>query len=394
MGKRERYCRYDYSLQQELLSQRENEGDEENISRLQGDLDTKNKELIEAQGENPLVYPHVSGSLCANVIADWTGIPIGSMVKDEAQTLLNMENLLGERVKGQDVAIGEISSTIRSAKTGMTNPDAPLGVFLCTGPSGVGKTELAMALADLLFGGEKFTTIINMSEYQEKHTVSQLKGSPPGYVGYGEGGVLTEGVRQKPYSIVILDEVEKAHRDVLNMFYQVFDKGSMRDGEGRDINFQNTAILMTSNLGSETILQACSEENIDSTTLIEAIRPELTAHFQPALLARCKIVPFIPLSPEVMKDIVRLKMDKIVKRLMDTHDAECVYGEELVDAIAQQCSTVETGARNIDTIIDGTLLPTLSQYILTQVGAENVEGLKIKIGNDESGQFSISFGDD
>ncbi len=203
-----------------------------------------------------MVYPHVSGAICAQVIGDWTGIPVGSMLKNEAQTLLELEKKLSERIKGQDAAVSEIASAIRSAKTKMTNPDAPLGVFLCTGPSGVGKTECAMALADLMFGGEKFSTVINMSEYQEKHTVSQLKGSPPGYVGYGEGGILTEAVRQKPYQIVILDEVEKAHRDVLNMFYQVFDKGIMRDGEGRDIDFKNTIILMTSNLGSDTILQA------------------------------------------------------------------------------------------------------------------------------------------
>ena len=231
-----------------------------------------------------------------------------------------------------------------------------------------------------------------MSEYQEKHTVSQLKGSPPGYVGYGEGGILTEAVRQKPYSIVILDEVEKAHRDVLNMFYQVFDKGIMRDGEGRDINFRNTVIIMTSNLGSNTILEACGgEERPTGADLVEAIRPELTAHFQAALLARCRTVPFYPLADDAMKTIVSLKLDKIAKRLKSIHDIDFVYSPELLDSIASQCTAVETGARNIDVVLDQTLLPSISQTLLAQLGSGEEQYKKAIVGYTEEGGFSMSF---
>ena len=239
-------------LQDELVNARESGADAAALDEKSKAVENAIQQLAEAQGETPMVFSHVSAAVCAQVISDWTGIPIGSMVKDEAKALLELEERIGQRVIGQDNAIAELANTIRSSKTGMGNPDAPLGVFLFTGPSGVGKTECALALADTLFGGEKFMTVINMSEYQEKHTVSQLKGAPPGYVGYGEGGILTEAVRQKPYSVVILDEVEKAHLEVMNLFYQVFDKGMMRDGEGREINFRNTLIIMTSNLASDT----------------------------------------------------------------------------------------------------------------------------------------------
>jgi len=355
-------------------------------------VDEKAAALAEVQGDSPMVYPYVSPSLCAQVIGDWTGIPVGNMMKDEARTLLELEQRIGERVIGQDEGIAELAEVVRSAKSGMSNPDAPIGVFLFTGPSGVGKTECALALADILFGGEKFTTVINMSEYQEKHTVSQLKGSPPGYVGYGEGGVLTEAVRQKPYSIVILDEVEKAHRDVLNMFYQVFDKGFMRSGEGRDINFRNTVIIMTSNLGSDTILKTCGveEQRPGKDELVEAVRGELTAHFQPALLARCRIIPFYPLAGEAMKKIVVLKLNKIVKRLKTTHGIDFEYAPELVEIIARQCQTVETGARNIDVVIDQTLLPSISQSLLAQMGSGEEQYKKVVVGFEE-GNFSIEF---
>jgi type VI secretion system protein VasG len=249
-----------------------------------------------------------------------------------------------------------------------------------------------MAMADLLFGGEKFSTVINMSEYQEKHTVSQLKGSPPGYVGYGEGGILTEAVRQKPYSIVILDEVEKAHRDVLNMFYQVFDKGMMRDGEGRDINFRNTVILMTSNLGSDTIMQAQAQGITDPKAIIEYIRPELTEHFQAALLARCSIIPFLPLTQDVLGSVIRLKMGKIEKRLLTAHEATCSYSEAVVESIAQRCSAAEAGARNIDMIINNSLLPAISSYLLSNVGEKSSDqGKCVVIDVDEAGEFVITF---
>jgi type VI secretion system protein VasG len=378
---------------QKKLTELPEEDKETPVEDLKKDVETKSAELEEIQGENPMVFPFVSKSICADVIGDWTGIPVGSMVKDEAKTLLELEKVIGERVIGQDEAIGQLAEVVRSSKSGMANPDSPIGVFLFTGPSGIGKTEAALALADVLFGGEKFSTVINMSEYQEKHTVSQLKGSPPGYVGYGEGGVLTEAVRQKPYSIVILDEVEKAHRDVLNMFYQVFDKGFMRSGEGRDINFRNTVIIMTSNLGSDTIIDLCSnaEERPDSATLTEAIRAEATAHFQPALLARCKVVPFYPLDTEAMRSIVELKLNKIVTRLKDTHGVDFEYADALVDSIAAQCSTVESGARNIDAVIDQSLLPAISQTLLAQLGSEDEPFTKIMVSSSEEKGLSISF---
>ncbi len=377
-------------LQKKLLEL--SKDDTEIRDTLRKDMETKVSELEQIQGDSPMVYPFVSATLCADVIGDWTGIPVGSMVKDEAKTLLELEKLIRERVIGQDESINEMAEVIRASKSGMSNPDSPLGVFLFTGPSGVGKTECALVLADILFGGEKFTTVINMSEYQEKHTVSQLKGSPPGYVGYGEGGVLTEAVRQKPYSIVILDEVEKAHRDVLNMFYQVFDKGIMRDGEGRDINFRNTVIIMTSNLGANTILEACGgEERPGSADLVEAIRPELTAHFQPALLARCRTVPFYPLEPGAMKSVVSLKLDKIVKRLKSIHDIDFEYSPELVESIASQCTAVETGARNIDVVLDQTLLPSISQTLLAQLGSGEQQYKKALVSFTEEAGFSMSF---
>src|SRR5690554_5677350 len=302
------------NLQNELVRLREDESEQNIIEEKNNEVNEAMKSLEDVQGETPMVFSHVSAPVCAQVIADWTGIPVGSMLKDEARALLELEQRLGERVIGQDSAIMELANTIRSSKTGMGNPDAPLGVFLFCGPSGVGKTECALALADSLFGGEKFMTVINMSEYQEKHTISQLKGSPPGYVGYGEGGILTEAVRQKPYSVIILDEVEKAHIEVMNLFYQVFDKGFMRDGEGREINFRNTIIIMTSNLGSDIIAEICSgEEEVSDSEIVSAIRPTLTARFQPALLARAKVIPFRILSKAVMRGVVALKLDKIAQ---------------------------------------------------------------------------------
>lgn len=349
------------------------------------------------QGDKPLVFPHVTAAVCGQVISDWTGIPVGSMVKDEAQTLLQLEERLSQRIVGQDEALAALASTIRASKTGMGNPDAPLGVFLFTGPSGVGKTECARALADILFGGEKFITTINMSEYQEKHTVSQLKGSPPGYVGYGEGGVLTEAVRQKPYSIILLDEVEKAHLEVMNLFYQVFDKGFMRDGEGREINFRTTIIIMTSNLASDTIVDLCTKDGAsrpNADELVTAIRPELSAHFQPALLARCKIVPFGPLDKDVMKGVVAMKLDVIAQRLKKAHGITLSISPSLVDSIADCCTAIEAGARNADAVIDGTLLPGISRQLLSHMGTEKGALSRLHIGPGENGDFEIIFSDE
>jgi type VI secretion system protein VasG len=357
------------------------------------EIQKKTADLKALQGESPMVFPNVSAEICAQVIGDWTGIPIGSMLKDEAAALLEIEQRLEARVVGQSDAIAELANCVRSAKSGMGNPDAPLGVFLFTGPSGVGKTECAMTLADTLFGGEKFLTVINMSEYQEKHTVSQLKGSPPGYVGYGEGGILTEAVRQKPYSIVLLDEVEKAHREVLNLFYQVFDKGFMRDGEGREINFRNTLIIMTSNLGSDTIIDLCGgEQPPEYAALKDAVRPELTAHFQPALLGRIRVLPFRPLDGAALAGIVGLKLDKIAKRIRKTYGIDFAYSSDFVNAIAGNCTTVEAGARNIDSLIDQVLLPQISRQLLAQLGEQGRPGCQqIRVELGEDGGFAVSF---
>jgi len=382
-------------LKEKLKAMREKKEKENIIFEALTGLDKELKNLEEIQGESPMVFPHVSASICGQVISDWTGIPVGSMVKDEAVTLLELEDRLRDRIVGQDDALASLASTIRSSKTGMGNPDAPLGVFLFSGPSGVGKTECARALADILFGGEKFITTINMSEYQEKHTVSQLKGAPPGYVGYGEGGILTEAVRQKPYSIVLLDEVEKAHLEVMNLFYQVFDKGFMRDGEGREINFRNTIIIMTSNLASDTIVDLCTQQDkeINADELVNSIRPELSAHFQPALLARSKIVPFRPLGKEVMKGVVAIKLDKIAQRLTKVHGITLSCSPALVDHIADCCTAIEAGARNADAVIDGVLLPGVSRQLLLHLG-EGKKYTRLHIGPAEDGDFEIVFSED
>jgi type VI secretion system protein VasG len=353
------------------------------------------KKLAETQAEEPMVFPHVSAAVCGQVIADWTGIPVGSMVKDEAATLLALEEKLGQRVVGQEYAVQTLADAVRSAKTGMTNPDAPLGVFFFTGPSGVGKTELAYALADELFGSDRFLTVINMSEYQEKHTVSQLKGSPPGYVGYGEGGVLTEAVRQKPYSVVLLDEVEKAHLEVMNLFYQVFDKGFMRDGEGREINFRNTVIIMTSNLGSEVIAEQCANEKpVTDRELLDAVKPVLISHFQPALVGRCTVIPFRTLSKEALSGIVALKLDKIARRLHDVHKLAFSCSPALVEQIVDACSSGETGARAAQTIIDQSILPNMSRQLLSHLGETDRKFTRVHIGAAEGGEFEIVFGEE
>jgi type VI secretion system protein VasG len=358
---------------------------------LRQSIDTLKATLHAMQGEDPLVYADVDGTIAAQVVADWTGIPVGSMMKDEAQVLLNLETRLCERILGQDEAIRQVADTIRTAKAGMRNPEAPIAVFLFAGPSGTGKTECARTVADVLFGGERFVITINMSEYQEAHTVSQLKGSPPGYVGYGEGGILTEAVRQRPYSVVLLDEVEKAHRDVMNLFYQVFDKGFMRDGEGREIDFKNTIIMMTSNLGSDVFMQVCTEdEHPTPDQLREAIHPQLVNHFQAALLARMKVVPFYPLRKETMKGIVRMKLSQIGKRLRDAHNMSFVFESAVVDRIADRCTEVDTGARNVDFVIDRTVLPDVSKALLAKMAEQQVPAT-LTLGINEAGEFTYAF---
>ncbi|OQY28219.1 MAG: ClpV1 family T6SS ATPase [Candidatus Cloacimonetes bacterium 4572_55] len=359
--------------------------------QLRSELDSLKNALEKIQGEEPLVHPEVNSAVAAQVVSDWTGIPVGSMMKDQANVLLDLEILLEEYILGQGEAVQEISDTIRTAKAGLRSPDAPIGVFLFVGPSGIGKTECARKIAELLFGGERFVITINMSEYQESHTVSQLKGSPPGYVGYGEGGVLTEAVRQRPYSVVLLDEVEKAHRDVLNLFYQVFDKGFMRDGEGREIDFKNTIIMLTSNLASEKLMATITDENRPPADAIrDLIHPDLVAHFQAALLARMKVIPFYPLNKNAMRGIVRLKLDKIGSRLKEVHKMDFEYDGSMIEILVDRCVQADLGARNIDYIIDRHLLPEVSKEMLAFM-AEEQEPIKLTLGIDETGNFSYLF---
>lgn len=361
------------------------------VLTLRKDLEAALDELSKLQGNTPLIYDAVTPDIIGKVVSDWTGIPVGSMIKDEARAILQFSENLKKRIKGQDYAVEAIDRGIRAAKAGLNNPNTPIGVFLFVGPSGVGKTESALGIADLLFGGERFMVTINMSEFQEKHTVSRLIGSPPGYVGYGEGGVLTEAVRQRPYSVVLLDEVEKADPEVMNLFYQVFDKGMLADGEGRIIDFKNTIICMTSNLASDIITQMCTDGNAPpAETLLAAIRPVLSAHFKPALLARMTIVPFYPISPAVMKDIVQLKLHQLGSRLQASQKIRLVYDAKVVDQIAERCTEVETGARNIDHILNGTLLPQIATEILQRLGEETMPNT-LELGIDQEGNFTYRF---
>ncbi|AJG21848.1 type VI secretion system ATPase TssH [Cupriavidus basilensis] len=334
-------------------------------------------EMLTRHGQAALIHAEVDETAIAQVIADWTGVPVDSLLSSELATLLALEARLGHIVVGQDEALAALSKSLRAAKAGLKSEEAPLGVFLLVGPSGVGKTETARALADLMFGGERSLVTINLSEYQEAHTVSQLKGSPPGYVGYGEGGVLTEAVRQRPYSVILLDEVEKAHRDVLNLFYQVFDRGFMRDGEGRVIDFRNTVILMTSNLGSEQILAATDAAvtagaELATGTLMEAIRPMLIDHFQPALLARFQTIVYRPLSAHAMAMIVRMKLGKVAERIARRFGVPLRCGDTLVDELVRACLLPDSGARNIDTLLDQQILPVLSRELLVRMSGQQV----------------------
>ncbi len=325
------------------------------------------QQLRTHQGFAPLLALDVDARAVATVVADWTGIPLSSLLRDEQSDLLSMEQSLENRVVGQSPALCAIAQRLRAAKTGLTPENGPQGVFLLTGPSGTGKTETALTLADTLFGGEKSLITINLSEYQEPHTVSQLKGAPPGYVGYGQGGVLTEAVRKRPYSVVLLDEVEKAHRDVMNLFYQVFDRGFMRDGEGREIDFRNTVILMTANLGSDHIMQLL-EEKPDATDadLHELLYPLLREHFQPALMARFQTVIYRPLGQEAMRAIVEMKLAQVVRRLRQHYGLETEINDSLYDALTAACLLPDTGARNIDSLLNQQILPVLSQQLLAQ----------------------------
>jgi type VI secretion system protein VasG len=338
-----------------------------------------------------LIQFEVCPDVVAQVVADWTGIPVGKMLRDQAETVVHLEERLKARIKGQDQALSAIAEVIRASKAGIKNPDQPLGVFLLVGPSGVGKTESGLALADLLFGGERNVVTINMSEFQERHTVSRLIGSPPGYVGYGEGGMLTEAVRQSPYSVVLLDEVEKAHLDVLNLFYQVFDKGTITDGEGKEISFKNTVILLTSNLATDVIQEMTSgDEDLPLEVVVGAIRPLLSKHFKPALLARMNVVPYISLKPEAMKTIVELKLAKLQRMLQDNNKMTLTYAPALLEQIVERCTEVETGARNIEYILNGNVLPQMSRTILSHMAEGGMpQSAHLDVG--EEGNFTFTF---
>ena len=344
-----------------------------------------------AQGSQALIRIDVDPDVVAKVVSDWTGIPVGKMQRDQAAMVMNMADILGKRINGQDYALQQIAETIKTAVSGLRDPQQPMGVFLLAGPSGVGKTETALSVADILFGDEKSTVTVNMSEFQEKHNVSRLIGSPPGYVGYGEGGVLTEAVRQRPYSVVLLDEVEKAHLDVMNLFYQVFDKGVLSDGEGKEIDFSNTVIFLTTNLASDVITEMTTgEAKADSDTLLAAVRPILSNHFKPALLARMTVIPYLTLAQDALAGIVRLKLDKIVRRLAHNNSLQMSYSDAVVNCIAARCTEVETGARNIDFILRKNVMPLMSQGILSRMNSgEQPESLTL--GVNEAGEFTVDF---
>ncbi|MGN7982141.1 type VI secretion system ATPase TssH [Burkholderia sp. 22313] len=364
---------------------------EDRSATRHGPLDDIKRRLADRQGKAPLISVDVDAAAIARVVAEWTGVPVGNLVEDELLSLLNLEQQLARRVIAQDDALAALAESLRTAKAGLKNEHAPLGVFLLAGPSGVGKTETALALADLLFGGEAALTTINMSEYQEAHTVSQLKGSPPGYVGYGRGGILTEAVRQRPYGVVLLDEVEKAHRDVLDMFYQVFDRGMMRDGEGREIDFRNCVILMTSNLGSARIDEMTADDpEIAQAALLESIHPQLAAHFQPALLARFRSLVYRPLDAAALASIVRLKLSKIADRLRRQHRVELACDASLIDAMAELCLARESGARNVDAFLDQRILPSVSRELLARM-ATGAPPEKIVLSSSAGANLTIDF---
>jgi type VI secretion system protein VasG len=358
------------------------------VEKLREQLASLSTELEQLQGETPLMRVTVDSHIVGEVISGWTGIPLGKMVRDEIESVLKLEKHLGARVIGQDHALEAISQRIRISKANLEDPNKPIGVFMLVGPSGVGKTETALALADLFYGGERNLITINMSEFQEAHTVSTLKGSPPGYVGYGEGGVLTEAVRRRPYSVVLLDEVEKAHPDVLELFFQVFDKGQMEDGEGREIDFKNTIIILTSNAATDTMMKLTADPETAPSPkgIIDAMKPELNKIFKPAFLGRMVLIPYYPVRDENLKQIIRLKLNKIVRRMMENHKIELTYTPELVDAVAARCTEVESGARNVDNILTNTLLPDISKTLLGKI-AEGAKLSNINVSVGEDGNF-------
>jgi type VI secretion system protein VasG len=411
-----------------IQSHQKNMTDEVNggdLSVLVAESKAWREELQALQNERPLVQPEVNELAIADVVGDWTGVPVGSMSKNDLQAVLTFEQVIGNEVVGQDIALQAMGQSLRSAKAGLRTTEGPVGVFLLTGPSGVGKTEAARSVAKHMFGSHRALITINMSEYQEAHTVSQLKGSPPGYVGYGQGGILTEAVRQRPYSVVLLDEVEKAHPDVMNLFYQVFDRGFMRDGEGREIDFKNTLILMTSNLGSAEIQSRCTPKTKDEevaevlaqgqedaldklaelsqkededwvapklSELQELIKPTLLSHFAPALIARMQTVPFMSLSPEVLQQIISLKLDAIASRLNEQYQIEFRCSGDVLAHLSAQCELSDSGARFVNSMIDQQLMPGIAQSLLQFIADDDVPDILTLVLNEEQ-QLECIFAD-
>ena len=358
---------------------------------LTTELRAKNAELTTLPGEHPLILPIVDAMAVGSVVGDWTGIPVGRMLKDELQTVIDLATHLAKRVIGQDHAMAMIAKRIQTSRAGLDNPQKPIGVFMLAGTSGVGKTETALALAEVMYGGEQNIITINMSEFQEAHTVSSLKGAPPGYIGYGEGGVLTEAVRRKPYSVVLLDEVEKAHPDVHEIFFQVFDKGRMEDGEGRSIDFRNTMILLTTNAGSEMIMDLCADPDLipEPDAIAKALREPLLKIFPPALLGRLVVIPYFPLSPDMVAKITRLQLNRIKKRVEANQGVPFEYTDAVVDTIVGRCQELESGGRMIDAIVTNTMLPDISgEFLRRLIAGAEVKKVAIDV---KDGNFTYSF---
>ncbi len=358
----------------------------EGREKMLAELKTLSEELAKVQGDSPLVLQRVDKQAVASVVADWTGIPVGRMVKNEIQAVLKLADTLEQRIIGQRFALDTIAKRIQTARAGLDNPSKPIGVFMLAGPSGVGKTETALAIAEAMYGGEGNMITINMSEFQEAHTVSTLKGSPPGYVGYGEGGVLTEAVRRRPYSVILLDEIEKAHKDVHELFFQVFDKGNMEDGEGRVIDFKNTVILLTTNVGSDLIINLCKDPEMKPTPegIAQALRPQLLKAFPAALLGRLVVIPYYPLSDEMLQLIIKLQLGRIQKRVTANYDVPMTYDDALISLVASRCTEIESGGRAIDAILTQTLLPEISEQFLKQMmDGGKIEKVHVTAKNDK-----------
>jgi type VI secretion system protein VasG len=358
---------------------------------LLGELNELQTKINSVQGESPLILPSVDAQAVSSVVADWTGIPVGRMQRNEIETVLNLPKLLAQRVIGQDHAMEMIAKRIQTSRAGLDNPSKPIGVFMLAGTSGVGKTETAIALAEALYGGEQNMIVINMSEYQEAHTVSSLKGAPPGYVGYGEGGVLTEAVRRRPYSVVLLDEVEKAHPDVHELFFQVFDKGFMEDGEGRSIDFKNTLILLTTNAGTDLIASMCKDPELmpEPEGMAKALRDPLLKIFPPALLGRLVTIPYYPLSDEMLGKIVELQLRRIKKRVQARYQIPFDYTDEVVKLVVSRCTESESGGRMIDAILTNTMLPDISREFLNRMmEGKAIERVQVIV---ENGAFGYQF---